>query len=115
MSTTVINQSIPAGGSASEIFAASQPYRGIEILMSQTMSKVCPIGCKASYQVSIDNGVSFSDPQAVQHEPNPSAPGTSVSHCSILINETADHVKFLVVNSDSTLCSNFTLTASTFA
>ncbi len=36
MSTTVINSSIPAGQFVTGIFTASQPYRGIEILMSQT-------------------------------------------------------------------------------
>jgi hypothetical protein len=99
----------------SAIFVATQPYRGIELVMSQTMAKVCPIGCRASYQVSIDGGTTYSDPLPVQHEPNPSAPGTSVSHCGILLNETADHIRFIIYNADSVACNSYVLTASTFA
>jgi hypothetical protein len=114
MSATVINSSIPAGSSVSNTFVNSQPFRAIQLSMSQTMAAPSPLGCTVSYAISIDGGATYSDFSHAGHEPNPMG-SPSFGHCSILNNETADHVLFKVTNTGTVVCSNFTLEAECFS
>lgn len=114
MSTTVINSAIPAGQSVSGTFTTSAPFRGIEVLQQETMAKPTFPGVLVSYQIALDNGTPWSDPQPVQHEANASIGGSGNSS-SILVNEFATPVKFNASNTNQAVaCSSFLLQAECF-
>jgi hypothetical protein len=114
MSTVFNAIAVPAHSSQTAVLNVTPPFRGIEIIQQQTLASVVAFGCKVSYQVSMDGGVTFSDPQPVGHECNPSIPN-DVNKTSILIYEVATNVKFTVYNTGTVACSSFTLQAATFA
>lgn len=112
MSTTVINSSISAGSSVSGRFVTTQPFRAIQLSMSQTMAAPSSLGCTVSYAISIDSGVTFSDFQNAGHEPNPMM-SPSVGHAAILNSETAGHVLLRVSNVGTTVPTVHCITGST--
>ncbi len=112
--TTVINSSISPGQSVSGTFMTSAPFRGVEIVQEQTMAQPTFPGVLVSYQISLDNGTTWSDAQPVQHEANASISGSGNSS-SILLNEFATTVKFNATNTNRAVaCASFVLEAECF-
>ena len=82
--TTVINSSISPGQSVSGTFTTSAPFRGVEIVQEQTMAQPTFPCVSVSYQISLDNGTTWSDAQPVQHEANARISGSGNERSSIL-------------------------------
>jgi len=83
---TAYNGAVNAGQSvAVGSQALTAPFRGVELIMEQTMAAKVPFGCKVSYSISLDAGSTWSDFQPVGHEPNPTLLQSN-SKSSVLLN-----------------------------
>ena len=110
--STSVSGSLAAGATLNvSPVELTAPFRGVQVEIAFTASGMPDEGLYISYATSIDNGSTYSDYQPLT-QLAPTTSGTTMK--SLLLDDTADHISFELVNSDPVSYSAVSISVEEF-